>query len=118
MLFRSLVMWLGARDWRYGIALVGVASTWLPWLQYDDRPIFLFYAIATLPFLVLALTLMLGQIIGTTRGPSPRRTAGVIVAGSYVVLTLLAFSWFWPIWTDVLLTRGEWVDRMWFLRWI
>ncbi|MEO5854146.1 MAG: phospholipid carrier-dependent glycosyltransferase [Nocardioides sp.] len=114
----GLLMWLGARDWRYGVALVGVASTWLPWLQYDDRPIFLFYAIATLPFLVLALTLMLGQMIGATRGPSPRRTAGVIVAGSYVVLTLLAFAWFWPIWTDVLLTRGEWVDRMWFLRWI
>jgi len=114
----GLVMWLGARDWRYGLAIVGVASTWLPWLQYDDRPIFLFYAIATLPFLVLALTLALGQIVGTDRGPSPRRTLGVIVAGSYVVLTLLAFAWFWPIWTDVLLTSGEWVDRMWFLKWI
>ena len=52
-----LVMWVGARDWRFGVAVVGVASTWLPWLPYDDRPIFFFYAIATLPFLVLALTL-------------------------------------------------------------
>jgi len=114
----GLARWLGARDWRYGLALVGVGSTWLPWLQYDDRPIFLFYAIMMLPFLVLALTLMLGQIVGTARGPSPRRTVGVIVAGSFVVLSLLCFAWFWPIWTDVLLTRGEWTDRMWFLRWI
>ena len=30
--------------------VVGTGSTWLPWLQYDDRPIFLFYAVATLPF--------------------------------------------------------------------
>ena len=98
--------------------LVGVASTWLPWLRYDDRPIFLFYAVATLPFLVLALTLALGQLIGADRGPSPRRTVGVVVAGSFVVLTILAFAWFWPIWTDVLLTRSEWLDRMWFYRWI
>ena len=27
-------------------------STWLPWLQYDDRPIFFYYAIAILPFMV------------------------------------------------------------------
>ena len=42
----AVVMWVGARDWRFGVAVVGTASTWLPWLQYDDRPIFLFYAVA------------------------------------------------------------------------
>jgi dolichyl-phosphate-mannose-protein mannosyltransferase len=98
--------------------MVGVASTWLPWLQYDDRPVFLFYAIATLPFLVLALTMALGQLVGSCGGPSPRRTAGVVLAGSFVVLTILAFAWFWPIWTDMLLTRSEWLDRMWFHHWI
>ena len=73
---------------------------------------------ATLPFLVLALTLALGQLVGAGRAPSPRRTVGVVVAGSFMVLMILAFAWFWPIWTDVLLTRGEWLDRMWFYRWI
>ncbi len=114
----GLVMWVGARDWRYGVAVTGVATTWLPWLMYDDRPIFIFYAIATLPFLVLALTLALGQILGRDRGPSARRTAGVIVAGSFVVLAMLTFAWFWPVWTDQLITRSEWLDRMWFHRWI
>ena len=114
----GLVMWVGARDWRYGIAITGVATTWLPWLMYDDRPIFIFYAVATLPFVVLALTLALGQILGRDRGPSPRRTAGVIVAGSFVVLAMLTFAWFWPVWTDQLITRSEWLDRMWFHRWI
>ncbi len=114
----GLLQWVGARDWRYGVALVGVGSTWLPWLRYDDRPIFLFYAVATLPFLVLALTLALGQLVGSGRAPSPRRTVGVVMAGSFMVLVILAFAWFWPIWTDVLLTRGEWLDRMWFYRWI
>jgi dolichyl-phosphate-mannose-protein mannosyltransferase len=42
----------------------------------------------------------------------------VVVGGSFVVLTLLNFAWFWPIFTDQLLTHSEWVDRIWFQRWI
>ena len=117
-LLYALAMWVGARDWRFGVAIVGTASTWLPWLQYDTRPIFLFYAVATLPFVVLALTLAIGKMIGSSRAPSPRRTAGVVVGGSFVVLTVLNFAWFWPIFTDQLLTHSEWADRVWFQRWI
>lgn len=114
----SVVMWIGARDWRYGLAVVGTLSTWLPWLLYDDRPIFLFYGIAILPFLVIALTLTIGTLIGPSRAPSSRRTAGVIVGGAFVVLTLVNFAWFWPIWTNQMLTHSEWLDRIWFSRWI
>jgi dolichyl-phosphate-mannose-protein mannosyltransferase len=113
----AVVMWVGGRDWRFGLTVVGVGSTWLPWLMYDDRPIFLFYAVATLPFLVLALTLTMGKLIGPA-APTPRRTAGVVVAGSFFVLVLLNFAWFWPIYTDGLLTHSEWADRIWFRRWI
>lgn len=114
----ALVRWVGARDWRFGVAVVGVAATWLPWLMYDDRPIFYFYAIAVLPFLVLGLTLTLGAIVGTSNAVTPRRTAGVIVAGSYVVMAALAFAWFWPLWVDELITHGDWLKRIWFSRWI
>ena len=114
----AVVMWVGGRDWRFGVAVVGTASTWLPWLLYDERPIFLFYAVAILPFVVLALTLAIGKLIGRSRAPTPRRTAGVVVAGSFLVLTVLNFAWFWPIFTDQLLTRSEWLDRVWFHRWI
>ncbi|MCD4532554.1 phospholipid carrier-dependent glycosyltransferase [Nocardioides sp. cx-169] len=111
-------MWLGARDWRFGFAIVGTASTWLPWLRYDDRPIFFFYAIAALPFIVVALTLAMGRLIGPSRLPSTRRTVGVVLAGSFFVLVLVNFAWFWPIYTHELLTRSEWLDRIWFARWI
>ncbi len=50
--------------------------------------------------------------------PSPRRTAGVVVAGAFFVTVLLNFAWFWPIYTDQLLTHREWLDRIWFSRWI
>ncbi len=114
----AVVMWVGRRDWRYGLAVVGAGSTWLPWLMYDDRPIFLFYAVLILPFLVLALTLTMGTLIGPSSAPTRRRTVGVVVAGSFLVLVLLNFAWFWPIWTDGLLTHSEWLDRIWFDRWI
>ncbi len=71
----AVVMWVGARDWRFGVAVVGAASTWLPWLLYDDRPIFLFYAVVTLPFMVLALTMAMGRLIGRRPRAPARRTA-------------------------------------------
>ena len=114
----ALAMWAGARDWRFGVVVVGVASTWLPWLRYDDRPIFYFYAIATLPFIVLALVLLMGKLIGPSRLPSPRRTWGIVLSGSFVVIALLNFAWFWPVLTYDLLARGEWLDRIWFSRWV
>jgi dolichyl-phosphate-mannose--protein O-mannosyl transferase len=117
-LIYACLMWVGARDWRFGLAVVGTASSWLPWLMYDQRPIFMFYAVVTLPFVVIALTLAMGKLIGSSAAPSARRTAGVVVAGSFVVLVLLNFAWFWPIWTDGLLTHSEWLDRIWFARWV
>jgi len=115
-LLYAVAMWLGARDWRFGVAVVGVASTWLPWFSYADRPIFSYYAIVSLPFLVLAIALANGKLIG--RPDSRRRTAGVVVSGAYVVLVILNFAWFWPIYTDALLTHAQWLDRIWFQRWI
>jgi len=114
----AVAMWAGARDWRYGVAVVGTLCTWLPWLQYDDRPIFIFYAINTLPFVVLALTLAIGQAIGPSREPSARRTTGVVAGGAFVILALVSFAWFWPIYTNQLITHSEWIDRIWFSRWI
>jgi dolichyl-phosphate-mannose--protein O-mannosyl transferase len=111
-------MWVARRDWRYGLVVVGVAATWLPWFRYDDRPIFSYYASMSLPFLVLGATLLLGEMVGRSDASVTRRTLGTAAAGSVVVLTLVAFAWFWPIWTDQLLTNREWVERMWFRRWI
>jgi dolichyl-phosphate-mannose-protein mannosyltransferase len=114
----AAMLWIGARDWRYGVAVVGTLSTWLPWLQYDDRPIFSFYAVVTVPFMVLAATLLMGRMLGRSAAPTPRRTIGVIVSGVFFVLVLLNFAWFWPVYTDQLLTHREWLDRIWFTRWI
>ena len=117
-LIAAVGQWLGARDWRFGLCVIAVAATWLPWFRFADRPLFSSYAIVTLPFTILAITLLIGKLIGPDTSPTPRRTAGVVVAGSFLVLVLVNFAWFWPIWTDVLLTHEEWAARMWFERWI
>ncbi|WP_239460007.1 dolichyl-phosphate-mannose--protein mannosyltransferase [Nocardioides daejeonensis] len=117
-LIAAVVLWIGRRDWRYGLAVVGALAMWWPWELNDTRPIFSFYASAILPFLVIALTLLAGALLGPDREPSTRRTIGTIVAGSFLVLVTLNFAWFWPIWTNGLLTHSEWLDRIWFSRWI
>jgi len=114
----SAVCWVGKRDWRYGIVVVGALVTWLPWLRYDDRPIFSYYAIVIEPFLILGAVMLLGEILGRAPAGSTRRTVGATVAGAVVVAVILNFAWFWPIYTDGLLTQGQWLQRIWFHRWI
>ena len=110
--------WLGKRDWRYGIAVVGVLASWLPWIPNDGRPIFSYYAIALLPFTILAIVLCLGTMIGDARASERRRMWGTAVAGGFVVLVIVNFAWFWPIYTGELITTSQWLDRIWFKRWI
>jgi dolichyl-phosphate-mannose-protein mannosyltransferase len=117
-LLYSLYAWVARRDWRFGLVVVGVASTWLPWVRYDDRPIFSFYAISFLPFTVIALTLLIGTLLGGPRASYNRRVWGASVAGAYVVLVVLNFAWFWPIYTGELITTPDWLERIWFKQWI
>ncbi len=114
----GLFAWVARRDWRFGLAVVGAASTWLPWLRYDDRPIFSFYAVATIPFTVIATTLVIGHLVGTARSSTRRRMFGTVAAGTFVVLVVVNFAWFWPIYTDQLITTREWLQRIWFRSWI
>lgn len=114
----SVVRWIGSRDWRYGLVVVGILSTWLPWLRYDDRPIFSYYAIMIEPFLILGAVMLLGEILGRGAPGSRRRRNGAIAAGAVVIAVIANFAWFWPVYTDGLLTQSEWVQRIWFRHWI
>lgn len=114
----SLVAWVGRRDWRFGIVVVGVLATWLTWVPNDTRPIFSYYAICIEPFLILGLTLTLGRILGSADAPTLRRRVGGAVVGVYLIAVTVAFVWFWPIWTDQLITTAAWLRRIWFKSWI
>ncbi len=64
------------RDWRGWVVLAGYIGLYLPWFMYWDRTIFTFYTVAFVPFVVLALTVVLGWGIGLLDGD------GVVTAGS------------------------------------
>jgi dolichyl-phosphate-mannose-protein mannosyltransferase len=110
--------WVGKRDWRYGVAIVGVVASWLPWIPNDDRPIFSYYAIAIIPFTILAIVLGLGTMIGGPRASEGRRIWGTAFAGAFLVLVIVNFAWFWPLYTGELITTPQWLHRIWFRRWI
>jgi dolichyl-phosphate-mannose-protein mannosyltransferase len=116
-LVAALLLWVGGRDWRYGIPVVGVASAWLPWFQYDSRPLFFFYAIMIIPFSVMAVSLVAGRILGDARS-GDRRLLGGIVVGVFVAVVIANFAYLYPILTDELLPYPRWLTRMWFRSWI
>jgi dolichyl-phosphate-mannose-protein mannosyltransferase len=93
-------------------------STWVPWFFNAERPIFSFYAIAILPFTIIALSLLMGTLIGGPRASERRRAWGTAAAGAFVVLVLVNFVWFWPIYTGELISTPEWLARIWFRQWI
>ncbi|MGZ8737075.1 MAG: dolichyl-phosphate-mannose--protein mannosyltransferase [Nocardioides sp.] len=117
-LLYSVYAWLAKRDWRYGIVVVGLLATWLPWVRYDDRPIFSYYAVSILPFTIIALTLLIGVLMGGPTASYQRRLWGTAVAGAFVVLVVANFAWFWPVYTGELITTPDWLKRIWFRQWI
>lgn len=104
-------------DWRWSVPLAGIAATWLPWFAHDNRPIFYFYAVACLPFTIIALALVADAVRRRAVGARARifATAGLAL---YVVAVVLAFWFFHPIYTADLISYDDWRSRMWFGRWI
>lgn len=125
--------WIFRRDWRAGAIACGVAAGWVPWFLYQERTIFLFYAVVFVPFLCLAVTMMIGALLGPAAGtgaahelglaksdPSGerRRTLGAVAAGVLVLLIVWNFIYFWPLYTGTPIPEDSWRDRMWLDTWI
>jgi dolichyl-phosphate-mannose--protein O-mannosyl transferase len=98
--------------------LAGVAAGYLPWFMYQHRTIYAFYSVAFVAFIVLGLTYALGLILGPRKAPRRRRVVGAVAAGSVVVLAVLCFAYFWPIYTAEVIPYAQWHARMWFPSWI
>jgi dolichyl-phosphate-mannose-protein mannosyltransferase len=113
-----LVMWAGRRDWRAGAILAGLAAGYLPWFFFQERTIYTFYAVAFVPWVVLAVTYVLGLVIGPPGAAPRRRLIGTVAAGSYVVVCVVLFFFFYPVYTAQVIPYAEWASRMWFPSWI
>jgi dolichyl-phosphate-mannose-protein mannosyltransferase len=116
-LVAAAILWVGGRDWRFGVPVVGVLSAWLPWFAHNDRPLFFFYAIAIIPFSTMAVALCIGRLLGDARA-GDRRMVAAIVSGAFVALVAANFAYIYPVLTDELLPYRSWLSRMWFRTWI
>lgn len=113
-----LFLWAGRRDWRAGAILAGVAAGYLPWFLYQDRTIYSFYAVSFVPFVVLAVTMCLGLLIGPADASPVRRQWGAAAAGAYVLLAVANFYWLLPVLSAEVIPYAEWAQRMWWKSWI
>ena len=102
------------REWRVGLVLAGVAAGYLPWMLYLGRTVFQFYTIAFEPYLILALTLVIGMIVGSARDPSWRRTSGIRTVLIYLGVAVAVSVFFWPVWTAGQLDYF-WLSAHWWL---
>ena len=110
--------WLGRRDWRAGAILLGVAAGYLPWFHYQERTIFSFYAVVFVPFLCLAITMVIGLLLGPDARDVNRRTWASAVTGAYVLLVAINTLWLYPILTAQVIPRSAWLARLWFRSWL
>jgi dolichyl-phosphate-mannose--protein O-mannosyl transferase len=116
--FVLLFMWLLRRDWRAGAVLAGLAGGYLPWFNYQARTIYTFYAVAFVPWVVLAVTYVLGLVIGPEQAPVRRRRVGLLAAGAFVTVSVALFAFFYPIYTAQVIPYPQWSWRMWLPSWI
>jgi dolichyl-phosphate-mannose-protein mannosyltransferase len=111
-------MWALRRDWRAGAILAGLLAGYVPWFQYEHRTIFTFYSVAFVPWVVLAVTYVLGLALGAPNASYRRRLWGGTAVGVYLVLTVVLFFFYWPIYTAQVIPYADWLRRMWFPSWI
>ena len=113
-----LVWWLLHRDWRAGAVVLAVATGWLTWFPFVSRTKFFYYALEFEPFLILAIVLCLGLIIGAARSSVARRSIGAAVTGAYLLVVLLNFVYLYPILAGKVIPYTAWLSRMWYHGWI
>lgn len=127
-LFHQAWRWAGRRDWRSGAVLAGFLAGWAPWLMFQGRTVFEFYAIVFLPFMIMALTLSLAAVRGApdvapvrrpgSLAPTTRNTVGIVLVAVFLAAVIAASWWFYPIWVAEQLTYAQWNLRMWFPSWV
>ncbi|CAN5257952.1 phospholipid carrier-dependent glycosyltransferase [soil metagenome] len=108
---------LAHRDWRAAAVLVGIAAGWLTWFTNLDRTMFIFYMAPAVPFFIMAVTLLLGDVLGRASDSESRRQLGLGAVCLFVALVAVSFGYFYPILSGLPLSYEDWLARMWFPSW-
>jgi dolichyl-phosphate-mannose--protein O-mannosyl transferase len=111
------VLWrmVARLDWRATAILVAFLAGYLPWFYEDQqhRTMFLFYLLPSLPFMVLALTMGVGMMLGPAGAARRRRIVGVAASGVFLLAVIGNFAYFYPVLSGQVVTYDQWHQRMW-----
>ena len=69
------------------------------------------------PFVVMALSMSLGTVLGPSTASAKRRRDGSIAVGLFLLVVIAAAWWFYPIWTGEVIPYESWRLRMWMPTW-
>ena len=122
-LFLPTLVWMvwllvSRRDWRAGAVLMAFAAGWLTWMVNLKRTMFLFYMTPLVPFLVIGVALLLGDVLGRAGASESRRRYGMLAVSGYLALVVMNFFWLHPVLVGNLITYDRWHAEMWFASWI
>ncbi len=118
--FLPAVAWVTWRWWRDRtrergaqaallILLIGFFGPWLPW-AFSPRMAFAYHFLPSVPFGVLAVAVVLADLWR-------RREFGKVAVVGYVAAAVLAFAFFYPIYSSVPLSSSDFDARVWLESW-
>ncbi|HVS66943.1 MAG TPA: phospholipid carrier-dependent glycosyltransferase [Mycobacteriales bacterium] len=123
-------VWISRRDWRAAGVATAFGFGYLPWIIQEipvvkttppctpagdcHRTMFLYYMLPNVPFMVLAVTLAIGLMLGYRNQSEIRRAAGATMATSYVAIVVILFYFFYPVLAGRNIPQSQWHRRIWF----
>jgi dolichyl-phosphate-mannose--protein O-mannosyl transferase len=108
------IAWADKRAWAI---LAGYIAGYVPWLFFSHRTIFIFYMVVLSPFVALAVTYMIGVILGPGDLPAAVKARRARWAGVLVVTIVLVAAFFWPIWSGESIPNWYWKAHIWLPPW-
>lgn len=99
-----------------GLILLGIVGGYLPWLAYLNRTVFQFYAIAFLPWMILALVYALRMYLHTRS--TEQLPSALRLVGGYFGFAFAVSLFFLPIWIGTWTPYWYWHIHMWLPSWI
>ena len=106
------------RSYAPAVIVLAFLAAWLPFSRVT-RVMFLYHMFGGLPFMILALSFALARLrqarirlsLGSATLPV---LEGRHLAMAYLLLILLIFAFFYPVWTALPITGDQWTQRIWF----
>jgi dolichyl-phosphate-mannose-protein mannosyltransferase len=111
----ALALW--RRSYPAIFITVAFLAAWLPFSRVP-RGLFLYHMLGGLPFMILAVALVLTSLRPLRFAWARVRFYGRTIAYAYLVTVIAFFIYFYPLWTGLPLPYDLWLSHMWVPSWI